>query len=98
MTDLPNSDLYVNLVVNTERCRNALLIPGYIEVGDKIIGAKSLINTGADIVIINTRIVDEYQLPTVRLPKPLTFRNTDDSINKKGTITHQVEEYFRIKG
>ena len=88
MTGLPNSDLYVNLVVNTERHRNALLIPGYIEVGDKIIGAKSLIDTGANIVIINTCIVDKYQLPTVQLPKPLTFWNADDSINKKGTITH----------
>ena len=88
MADLPNSDLYVNLVVNAERCRNALLIPGYIEVRNKIIGAKSLINTGADVVIINTCIADEYQLPIVQLPKPLTFWNADDSINKKGTITH----------
>ena len=65
MPDLHNSDLYVNLVVNTERCRHALLIPGYIKVRNKVVGAKSLIDTGADVAIINTRVVDKYWLPIV---------------------------------
>ena len=96
--DLPNqSDHYVNLVTNTERRRHALLIPGYIRVGDKTVGVKSLIDTGADAVIINTRLVDQYKLPTVRLPRALTFRNADDSINKKGMITHRIEGHLQIK-
>ena len=65
MPDLPNSDLYVNLVTNTEQCRHALLIPGYIEVRDKAVGVRSLIDTGADVVIINVQVVDKYQLPIV---------------------------------
>ena len=60
MPDLPNFDLYVNLVTNTEWCRHVLLIPGYIKVGDKAIGVKSLINIGADVVIINMQVVDKY--------------------------------------
>ena len=50
---LPNSDLYVSLVTNMEWHRHALLIPGYIEVRDKAVEVKSLINTGADVAIIN---------------------------------------------
>ena len=65
--------------------------------GDKTVGVKSLIDTGADAVIINTRLVDQYKLPTVRLPRALTFRNADDSINKKGMITHRIEGHLQIK-
>ena len=85
------------MTVNTERRKDAILIPGYIKVGNKVVGVKGLIDTGADAVIINTKLVKQYQLPTVRLLKPLTFRNADDSINKKGSITHRVEGYFRVK-
>ena len=52
MPDLPNLDLYVNLVTNTEQCWHMLLVPGYIEVGNKAVGVKSLINTGADVHLI----------------------------------------------
>ena len=60
MPDLPNLDLYVNLVINTEQHRHVLLIPGYIEVRDKAIGVKSLIDIEVDVAIINTQIVDKY--------------------------------------
>ena len=68
-------ELHVTIVTNTERRRSALLIPGYMQVQDKAVEIKGLIDTGADAVIINRKIVDKYNLPTVRLPKTLTFRN-----------------------
>ena len=69
-----------------------------MQVGDKAVEIQGLIDTGADAVIVNQRVVDKYNLPTVPLPQPLTFRNADDSINKKGTITRRVEGSFNIKG
>ena len=67
-----------------------MLIPSYIEVGDKAVEVKGLIDTGAEAIIINSKLVDQYNLPTVRLPRALTFRNADNSVNKKGNITHRV--------
>ena len=69
-----------------------------MQIRDKAVEIKGLIDTGADAVIVNQKIVDKYQLPTQKLPRPLTFRNADDSINKKGTITHRVEGTFNIQG
>ena len=69
-----------------------------MQVGDKAVEIQGLIDTGADAVIVNQRVVDKYNLPTVPLPQPLTFHNADDSINKKGTITRRVEGAFNIKG
>ena len=91
-------ELHVTIVTNTERRRGALLIPGYMQVQDKAVEIKGLIDTGADAVIVNKKIVDKYNLPTVRLPKTLTFRNADDSVNSMGTITHRVEGTFNLHG
>ena len=91
-------ELHVTIVTNTERRRSALLIPGYMQVQDKAVEIKGLIDTGADAVIVNKKIVDKYNLPTVRLPKTLTFRNADDSVNSMGTITHRVEGTFNLHG
>ena len=63
-----------------------MLIPSYIEVGDKAVEVKGLIDTGAEAIIINSKLVDQYNLPTVRLPRALTFHNADDSVNKKGNL------------
>ena len=42
-----------------------LLLPGYMEVGKIAIEAKGLLNTGADAVIVNKKLVDQYKVPTV---------------------------------
>ena len=92
------ADIHVtSIITNTERRCHALLIPGYIEAGKKTVEIKGLIDTGADAVIINQRLVDKYNLPTTRLPQPIIFRNADDSINKSGQITHRVEGHFILK-
>ncbi|KAJ8488068.1 hypothetical protein ONZ51_g3765 [Trametes cubensis] len=72
--------------------------PKELHVQDKAVEIKGLIDTGADAVIVNKKIVDKYNLPTVRLPKTLTFRNADDSVNSMGTITHRVEGTFNLHG
>lgn len=96
MPDLPK-ELHVTIVTITERRRSALLISGYMQVQDKVVEIKGLINMGADAVIVNRKIIDKYNLLTVRLPKTLTFRNADDSINSMGTIIHWVEGTFNFK-
>ena len=79
------------------RRRHALLIPGYVEIGEKSVGIKGLINSGADATIINSKLVKKYNLPTVCLLQPLTFRNAHDSVNSHGTIMHQVEGVLKLK-
>ena len=97
--DLPKPvPSHVNLVIKAERRRNVLRLPGYIEVGGKVVEVKSLLDTGANVIIISNKLVERYHLPTVKLPRALTFRNADDSINKKGNVTHRVEGHLRIKG
>ena len=89
-----DSDLRVPVVTNTERRNHALLLPGYIQVGDLAVGVKGLLDSGADAVIINRKVVEKHNLPTVKLPRTLTFRNADDTVNKAGTVTHRVEGDF----
>ncbi|KAJ8455645.1 hypothetical protein ONZ51_g12371 [Trametes cubensis] len=67
-------------------------------VQDKAVEIKGLIDTGADAVIVNKKIVDKYNLPTGRLPETLTFRNTNNSVNSMETITYQVEGTFNLHG
>ncbi|KAI0324930.1 hypothetical protein GY45DRAFT_1261857, partial [Cubamyces sp. BRFM 1775] len=69
-----------------------------MQVQDKAVEIKGLIDMGADVVIVNKKVVDKYNLLTVRLPKTLTFRNADDSVNSMGTITHRVEGTFNLHG
>ena len=73
------------------------MIPGYVEIGEKSVGIKGLINSGADATIINSKLVKKYNLPTVCLLQPLTFRNAHDSVNSHGTIMHQVEGVLKLK-
>ena len=54
-----------SIITNIERHRHVLLISGYIEAGQKTIEIKGPINTGADAVIINQKLVDKYNLPTI---------------------------------
>ena len=66
MPDLPRYPvIQIATVINTEHQKHALLLPGYLEAGDKVIGVKGLLDTGADAVIVNNRLVDKYNLPMV---------------------------------
>ena len=67
MLPLPSqADIHVtSIITNIERHHHALLISGYIEADQKTIEIKGLINTGANAVIINQRLVDKYNLPTI---------------------------------
>ena len=68
-----------------------------MEIGGKSVGIKALVDSGADATIINSKLVEKYNLPLVQLPQPLTFQNADDSVNSHGTITHRVEGALRLK-
>ena len=66
--------------------------------GNKVVHTKGLLDTGADIVLIHQKFVNQHQLSTVRLPRPLNLTNADGSANKAGQVTHRVEGNFIIKG
>ncbi|PIL22295.1 hypothetical protein GSI_14983 [Ganoderma sinense ZZ0214-1] len=44
------------------------------------------------------KLVAKYKLPMVKLPRAMTFRNADDTVNSQGHIMHRVEGMFRVKG
>ena len=86
----------IALITNTEKHRHALLLPGYIHVRKIAIKVQAMLDSGADAVIISKRLVERYNLLTVKLPKPLTIRNADKSVNKQGLITHRVKGHFIV--
>ena len=90
--------MYIALTTNTEKRRHALLLPGYIHVGKIAVKVRAMLDSGADAVIISKKLVEKYDLPTVKLPEPLTIRNADESVNKQGLITHRVEGHFVVGG
>ena len=61
-------DICILIITNMMKQQHALLIPGYIKVRGKSIKAKGLLDSGADAAIINSKLVDKYNLPTVKLP------------------------------
>lgn len=91
-------DICISIIMNIMKQWHALLIPGYIEVCGQSVKAKGLLDSGVDTAIINSKLVEKYNLLIVRLPQPLTFHNADDSVNQQGTITHCVEGNFKVKG
>ena len=91
-------DYTISFVTLAQQRRFAYLLSGYVECGPKVVGIRALFDSGADATIINRRIIDKYQLSMVRLPKPIRFRNADDSINTIGTVTHRIETNFVIRG
>lgn len=78
--------------------RLAYLLSGYVECGPKVVGIRALFDSGADATIINRRIVERYHIPTTPLPRPIRFRNADDSVNTIGTVTHRIEANMIIRG
>ena len=49
------------------------MIPGHVKIGGKSVGIKALVDSGADATIIDSKLVEKYNLPLVQLPQPLTF-------------------------
>ena len=72
-----------------ERRRDVYLLKGYLRVGKIDVGISALVNSGADIVLLNHNLVKKYNLPTERLVHPLHIRNSDGSPHKE-FITHRI--------
>ena len=62
-------DYYLSFVTVGQQRHNAYLLSGYIKNGPKVVGIKALFDSGADVMIINQRVMDKYQLP---IPVPST--------------------------
>src|SRR5229473_4217315 len=58
---------------------------------------KALVNSGATGLFISWRLVKQYRMKKIPLPKPITIRNADDMTNKYGQITHQVFLAIKIQ-
>ena len=72
-----------------ERRRDVYLLKGYLRVGKIDVGISALVDSGADIVLINHNLVKKHNLPTERLVHPLRIRNSDGSPHKE-FITHRI--------
>ena len=58
----------------------------------------ALLDSGATGLYISRDFVKEHAIPTRPLPSPLYVYNADDTLNKNGTVTHEVELSFTIQG
>ena len=90
-------DYYLSFVIVGQQRHNAYLLSGYIGNSPKVIGIKALFDSGADVTIINQRVVDKYQLPIKPLLNSIRFRNADGSTNAVGTVTHKLDANFIVQ-
>jgi len=59
--------------------------------GRKIVDTLSLIDSGAELDLIDRTLVKDWSLPRRKLKKSLAIRNGDGSINKNKKITDYVK-------
>jgi len=59
--------------------------------GRKTVDTLLLIDSGAELDLIDRNIIKDWNLPRRKLKKPLTIRNGDRSINKNKKITDYVK-------
>ena len=64
----------ISIIISTMKWQHALLIPGYIKVHGESIEAKGLLDSRVDAATINFKLVNKYNLLTIRLPQLLTFQ------------------------
>ena len=57
---------------------------------EKIIETFTLVDSGSTGSCIHRRVVEEYQIPTKKLPRPIPVYNADGSLNKDGDIKETV--------
>ena len=55
---------------------------------EKQIGARALLDSGAEGLYCNTKFIQKHQLPLEPLTMPVYPRNVDGSLNKEGAIHH----------
>ena len=75
--------------------KTSLFIPVIIR-GSKIVETNALIDSGAEGLFINKRIVAKHSLPTHRLLIPITAWNIDGTPNQEGKITTYARLNFSV--
>ena len=68
------------------------------ERAEKIVDTRALIDSGAGGIFIDQNFARKLDLPMKELKTPLTARNVDGTLNKKGTIRYSVQLPLLING
>jgi len=60
----------------------------------RVVNTHAKVDSGADVSCIDWGFVRKNRIPTERLPKPISLRNADGSINAKGKILFVAPLFF----
>lgn len=74
----------------------SFIIPIKLNVGNKSVETKALIDSGAEGMFINSKLIDEKGFKTLPLSCPITAKNVDNTINKQSLITRFTRQIFSI--
>ena len=70
---------------------NTFYFPTQVLLERKTVNTLSLINSGAELDLIDRTLIKDWGLPRRKLKKPLVIWNGDESINKNKKITDYVK-------
>jgi hypothetical protein len=78
-----NDDMYISANINREQ----IYFPIKLKINKQIVEIKAMIDCGASSLFFSSRIVQQNDLPTQKLLRPLRLHNVDQTLNKSGRIT-----------
>jgi hypothetical protein len=73
---------------STDESRIFVLVE--ITVGSKNVGVSALIDSGAEGLFINRKLVDEHRIPKEKMARTVTAQNADGTLNRTGVITEKA--------
>lgn len=77
----------IRLLINSINDNQALRIPITFSYNNKIHKATALLDTGAEGLFIDRKLVEKLHLKTIKLRHPLRPKNVDGTLNNAGRIT-----------
>ena len=66
------------------------------QTGSQIVATLALLDSGAGGIFLDTKFVEENNIPTYTLQEPLMVYNVDGTRNTQGTITHATQLQLKI--
>lgn len=92
--ELAPSSIYTLSLINKE-LHKTIQLPVIIVGRNKQVATTVMVDSGALTIFLNKKFMEEYDVYTTKLPRPIMLRNANNSDNAIGQITH--EAHLRLK-
>lgn len=90
------SSIYTLSLINKE-LRKTIQLSVIIVGKNKQAATTAMVDSGASTIFLNKKFVEEYDVCTTELPRPIMLRNTDNSDNAIGQITYEAHLNLKIE-